>query len=805
MSDERDAAIDARLDARLRDVPLPPGLAGRVVAAAAFDDAVIDRLLARVSPPAGLGDRVRQACVATRRGLLDTPPPHAVPAATRSPWPTAALIVGMRWLSSAAADLGAVAAALAIVAAMFFAGTELSRRMAAPPPATARSAPDDVPAAPQDRRGAPRSGAPGGPGGAAPSSSGTPAELADDRTVIAATGPRRPAIAATAGAPEPAASAGAPAVPLAASAHAPAVPLAASAHAPAVPLAASAGAPAVPLAASAHAPAVAVPEVAVRASPAIADWSASGRAVGAKGMRLVTLPTVSRAVPRAKGFDTVFEMTHGESPFVDPAANPVLAEDRPPLSLRTDAFDALRESAVREASATSRRSRGPSRRGPVAGGPAGGLAVEELLAALPPPWSAAGGAAGQQRSAAARDSARLMVSGVRSLRPEPGSTLVEICAAPPPPVGYPAGGGEDGRPIDALLVLDHSASGSAPLSWSWQCRGLGRIAAAMGGDDRLSVIVCGERPRLAALRADAAAVRALLAELEAEPAAESADVDAALRLAATVARREGPPRRIVVAARMESLDRCRGEGRAALVAWRAGADPSPAAPAVQFIIVDPQESPPDPALRTDASGGSGRVAADAVAVGRAMLAGVTGRATLAATGCRLAVAFDPRVVGAYRVVGYRQTAADAVSPGGPAGVDLHAGEAVRVVYEIVPRQGSGGGTRDAVTATFTWTPPGTDAAERRQAGWAFDTRGSGGRGSAGRRDLPPPSGCELVLAVACGELASGSPHIEPRRQSLASLASFVARWKARGDVTPAGTILIDALQRLGVAPEQAGP
>ena len=779
MSDERDAAIDARLDARLRDVPLPPGLAGRVVAAAAFDDAVIDRLLARVSPPAGLGDRVRQACVATRRGLLDTPPPHAVPAATRSPWPTAALIVGMRWLSSAAADLGAVAAALAIVAAMFFAGTELSRRMAAPPPATARSAPDDVPAAPQDRRGAPRSGAPGGPGGAAPSSSGTPAELADDRTVIAATGPRRPAIAATAGAPEPAASAGAPAV----------------------PLAASAGAPAVPPAASAHAPAVAVPEVAVRASPAIADWSASGRAVGAKGMRLVTLPTVSRAVPRAKGFDTVFEMTHGESPFVDPAANPVLAEDRPPLSLRTDAFDALRESAVREASATSRRSRGPSRRGPVAGG----LAVEELLAALPPPWSAAVGAAGQQRSAAARDSARLMVSGVRSLRPEPGSTLVEICAAPPPPVGYPAGGGEDGRPIDALLVLDHSASGSAPLSWSWQCRGLGRIAAAMGGDDRLSVIVCGERPRLAALRADAAAVRALLAELEAEPAAESADVDAALRLAATVARREGPPRRIVVAARMESLDRCRGEGRAALVAWRAGADPSPAAPAVQFIIVDPQESPPDPALRTDASGGSGRVAADAVAVGRAMLAGVTGRATLAATGCRLAVAFDPRVVGAYRVVGYRQTAADAVSPGGPAGVDLHAGEAVRVVYEIVPRQGSGGGTRDAVTATFTWTPPGTDAAERRQAGWAFDTRGSGGRGSAGRRDLPPPSGCELVLAVACGELASGSPHIEPRRQSLASLASFVARWKARGDVTPAGTILIDALQRLGVAPEQAGP
>ena len=44
MSDERDAAIDARL----QDVPLPPGLAGRVSGAALFADAAIDALLARI-------------------------------------------------------------------------------------------------------------------------------------------------------------------------------------------------------------------------------------------------------------------------------------------------------------------------------------------------------------------------------------------------------------------------------------------------------------------------------------------------------------------------------------------------------------------------------------------------------------------------------------------------------------------------------------------------------------------------------------------------------------------------------------
>jgi len=142
MSDERDAAIDARL----RDVPLPPGLAGRVSGAALFADAAIDALLARVDAPAGLGDRVREACRATGRGLLDAAADAAAPAAMR-PARSAGGVV-RRWLSAAAADLGAVAAALAIVAAMFFAGTELSRRMAAPIAAVPRLRPAPASAAP---------------------------------------------------------------------------------------------------------------------------------------------------------------------------------------------------------------------------------------------------------------------------------------------------------------------------------------------------------------------------------------------------------------------------------------------------------------------------------------------------------------------------------------------------------------------------------------------------------------------------------------------------------------------------------
>jgi hypothetical protein len=385
--------------------------------------------------------------------------------------------------------------------------------------------------------------------------------------------------------------------------------------------------------------------------------------------------------------------------------------------------------------------------------------------------------------------------------------LVEICAAPPAPAEFAAGalgaGAADVVPIDALVVLDQSAATSTPLSWMWLCRGLGRVVAAMGPDDRVSVVIGGERPRVAALRADAAALHRLLAELEMEPASPSSDIDAAVRLAATVARREGAPRRIVVAALAESLERCRGEGRAALVAWRAGGEASSSSPPVHVLVVDPQEPRPDASIRTDPAAGSGRVAADPIAIGRAMLALVSGRSTLAAGGCRLTVSFDPRVVGSYRIVGYRQTAAAAVSPAGPPSVDLHAGESVRVVYEVVQRAGGADVPRDAVTASFAWTPPGSDAAERIEAAWGFDAGAANGRGPLPRRELPPPAGCELVLAVACGELASGSPHIEPRRQSLAALASFVARWRTRGDVTPTGAMLIDAVQRLGLPQDAA--
>ena len=293
---------DHLLDARLRDVPTPAGIAGRVAPEVLFDDAAIDRLLVMVDLPSGLEDRTRSAMAAMREGStlpLPTPPKssrragpggagggsHGSPLRRMRLWPAAMDLF---------ADGGAVAAALSIVALMFFAGTELSRRLAPPAIAPQRMA---------DR-------------GASPMRSDAPRVSTDDRVPLrAAEGGSR-----TGGSPQP------PTV----------VPgIAALATGDAI----HAAQPARP----------AQDPVEVRAAPAAAAGAGGGDRGGRTGgIRALFLPTTGRQVPRVPAYDIAFEMTHGESPFIDPSRAAALAVNHPPLSLRTDSFDSLCEAALRD-------------------------------------------------------------------------------------------------------------------------------------------------------------------------------------------------------------------------------------------------------------------------------------------------------------------------------------------------------------------------------------------------------------------------------------------------------------------------
>jgi len=469
------------------------------------------------------------------------------------------------------------------------------------------------------------------------------------------------------------------------------------------------------------------------------------------GMRVVPAPRAAarRAVPRAPNFDLAFEMAHGESPFVAPAT---LTTDRPPLTMGTDSFDALRGRAGRRPPAEV----------------VAGLRTEEVLAALPAP---------------ARDAASgpaVAIHAVRSLRGLPETCLVEV-AVTAGPLRRPAAA------VDALLVLD-PFFGSEPLLWPRICRALTAVANLMRADDRLSVVVGGPRPRLAGDRLDAAGLRRLAATLAAEPVVAAADFDATMRAAIRERERLGG-RPLIVVAHVGSAERARDEGRSALAAWReslaaSGSGPAPVAAATRFVIVDPAEHAPLGPSGT----ASGPVAGDGRQLARELVERVFGVAGLTARQCRLEVSFDPKTVAGYRLVGHRQSAMESLASDPPPAIDLHAGETARIVYEVIPKAADG----RAVTAKLSFRPLDSGGERAVAATLSLKAVESG--------PLPSPRGCELLLAVALGDVASGSPHAGPRGAAIQAVADLAAAWRSRGDVSPGGALLLETCDRLGFTP-----
>ena len=183
----------------------------------------------------------------------------------------------------------------------------------------------------------------------------------------------------------------------------------------------------------------------------------------------------------------------------------------------------------------------------------------------------------------------------------------------------------------------------------------------------------------------------------------------------------------------------------------------------------------------------GRTSPDAVSISRALLQQVTGRDTLVARHCELELRIDPREVARYRLIGHRQSAIESLADVVPGGIDLHAGETVRAVYEIVPHKGT---DRIALaTASLTWRTTG-GGSERIDA----TPRGASSELGAG---LPSSHGCEILLAAGLGELAAGSGHMDRRQAALltAALEKLAADWNRRGDVTQFAAALMRTMDR----------
>lgn len=528
----------------------------------------------------------------------------------------------------------------------------------------------------------------------------------------------------------------------------------------------------------------------VRGAPSpFAIGNAIGQAPVFSGLRFLPTPREpSRAVPRVRGYDLAFEMAHGEAPFVDPSLTAALSIHQPPLSLRTDSFDTLLVSS-------SFKQRMPA---------FASLRVEEILAAIPA--TSKNSARRQQPSETDHSALQVAIAGTRSLRLSPPTDLIEVC------ITARALDRKANEPLDTVLVLDQSAGPATPLVWQWLCSGLEMASAHMQPADRLTVVVCSEQSWLVAERANAADVKRACSELRKCSPRGAGDFDAAVRIAERCQRSLSERSRLVIIAHADSVERSRDEGQAAFIRWqeslasggeasRSGEFASSASNSFsndsmpQFILIDSTRAIDDGSQDDGSQGASlGRIAINPTAIRRAIVEGIYGCSSLVAQRCSLSVTFKAAQVAMYRIVGHRQSVAALLAGGAPESIDMHAGETVRVVYEVAKKPGTGVLASAVVSyCTGNATPQRPVVHATVQASLASD-------GADFKSVLPSPHACEILLAVSLGELAGDSVHIGSKKRLIDGLVKLSQHWKKRGDVTPFGSQLMDALEQQNILP-----
>jgi hypothetical protein len=165
-----------------------------------------------------------------------------------------------------------------------------------------------------------------------------------------------------------------------------------------------------------------------------------------------------------------------------------------------------------------------------------------------------------------------------------------------------------------------------------------------------------------------------------------------------------------------------------------------------------------------------------------LLRQVTIRPSLVARHCQLEIRFDPAHVARYRIIGHRQSTIESLAVEGHSGVDLHAGETVRAVYEVIPRKVGDAGLAQAI---LTWRS--VEGGQRRLevSDHGRNERPAGESLSAHERSL--------LLATWLGELAAGSAY---NGDSLLTLLAAVAdEWRSEGGLTPFGEAVVDIVDR----------
>ncbi len=406
----------------------------------------------------------------------------------------------------------------------------------------------------------------------------------------------------------------------------------------------------------------------------------SQAALGARGefARLPTLEALEIAPPRGMapplvpGYDLLFQLKHGEHPFVSPAAHPDLLSSRVPLTFRTVGYDM----AVRAAAAGHLPS-------------ADEIRVEDFLAAQ-----------NYALPRTASDDVALHAAASPSPFGQGGLYLLQLA------VQAGAKGSNPHPPTQLIVVADTSSAMRNGARWETFQRGLMKSVQHLTPSDRITLIGFNEQSRVLAENATGNQLRTLLVSGSLSEPAGSADLAGAIRWACEAVRAvdSQDARRVVfITSGREDFDETAVAASGRALAQLADAK-------VPWAIVRVSAGGSDAPWAELAEQGRGEVSAATTSaeIQEALARKLTGRSSIVASGATLKLTLNPQAVESYRLLGHESTTL--TGPGGDSlVVDLSANETATGMFELWLKPK---GDRLAV-AELSWRDPASGQPRRK--------------------------------------------------------------------------------------------
>lgn len=378
------------------------------------------------------------------------------------------------------------------------------------------------------------------------------------------------------------------------------------------------------------------------------------------------------APPRVRGYDLLFQLRHGEHPFVSTRGDKSLIESRLPLTFTTVSYD--------RAQAELAAGRVPS---------AGEIRVEDFLAAqkyaLP---------------AAPAQGLAVYAAGCPTPGSEPGKHLVQIAvqAAEMPPADRP--------PARLIVLVDTSSSMSHGARAKLVMRALARLGEDMFEADRLTLIGFAGTPRVLLDNVTREHLAVLGASDGLEPSGGSPDLLAAVQAAATAVAALPPKEncRVVFVTGGGTLQgEQRETAREALAQI--------AASGFAWHLVHVATRPVDSEWQelAQAARGKASVATSADQLSALCLESLSGRPSRVAQAVSAKITFNPKTVVSYRLLGHEAQTLTG-TPSDSLAVDLHAGQIGTGMYELWLKPDEQG---DLGSIEVTWRHPTGGQPQRR--------------------------------------------------------------------------------------------